>query len=81
MCKTLDDSDEATVAAGEPERAVLVVRESNRLPDQGWWSGARIAFERDGADWTGAQARVLVRRLQTEAFAHWQSRGHHHPTS
>jgi len=72
LCKTLDAIDEAALAAGEPELAVLVVRESDRLPGQGWWSGARIAFELDGADWTGPQARALVRRLQAEAFAHWQ---------
>ena len=40
LCKTLDVIDQRAVAAGEPELAVLVVRESDRLPGQGWWVGA-----------------------------------------
>src|SRR5262249_30180665 len=39
LCRTLDAIDEAGRAAGEPELAALVVRESDRLPGQGWWVG------------------------------------------
>jgi len=36
VCKTLDAIDAAGAAAGEPNLAVLVVRETDRLPGQGW---------------------------------------------
>src|SRR5689334_2597024 len=39
LCKTLDAVDNQAIAAGEPEFAVLVVRESDGLPGQGWWVG------------------------------------------
>ena len=74
LCKTLTAIDEAGAAAGEPELAVLVVRESDRLPGQGWWTGGHArALGHEGA-WEGPEARALVRRLQTEAFAYWRGR-------
>jgi hypothetical protein len=41
LCKTLDEVDRRAKVAGQPELAVLVVRESDRLPGQGWWTGRR----------------------------------------
>jgi hypothetical protein len=74
LCKTLDAIDEAGRAAGEPELAVLVVRESDGLPGQGWWVGGP-AFLRDyDGPWVGPQARALVDGLQREAFAYWKDR-------
>lgn len=72
VCKTLDAIDAAGAAAGEPPLAVLVVRESDSLPGQGWWTGAS---ERgyDGA-WTGAEARVYVDARQSKAFRFWAER-------
>jgi len=72
VCKTLDAIDTAGMAAGEPGLAVLVVRESDRLPGQGWWvgSGAR-GYE--GA-WTGPDAAAHVRRIQEQVFTYWQAR-------
>ena len=70
LCRLLDAIDEAGRAAGEPELAVLVVRESDRLPGQGWWVGRRDT----PADWTGPAARAFVSQLQQAAFAWWQAR-------
>ena len=72
VCKTLDAIDLAA-AAGEPALAVLVVRESDRLPGQGWWVGAREAYGYDG-EWEGPEAAGLVRELQGRAFDYWQER-------
>ena len=74
LCKTLDVIDEAGRVAGEPELAVLVVRESDRLPGQGWWVGG-AAFLRDyDGPWEGPKARAFVDALQAEAFTYWQDR-------
>ena len=72
-CKTLDRIDENGRAAGEPNLAVLVVRETDRLPGQGWWTGVREAHGYQG-EWTGPEAAMLVARLQAEAFDYWAKR-------
>ncbi len=73
LCVTLDAIDRAGRSVGEPELAVLVVRESDGLPGQGWWTGGRaLALGHDG-DWTGPDALALVRGLQREAFDYWQA--------
>lgn len=68
LCRLLDAIDREGKLAGEPELAVLVVRESDRLPGQGWWVGRRDA----PAQWTGPQARDFVTGLQAGAFAYWR---------
>jgi hypothetical protein len=74
LCRTLDAIDEAGRATGEPELAVLVVRESDGLPGQGWWAGGRaLALGHEG-DWTGPEAAALVRNMQVEAFRYWSKR-------
>lgn len=70
FCRTLDKIDENGAAAGEPGLAVLVVRESDRLPGQGWWNGVAEAHGYKG-EWTGAEAARLVARLQGVAFEYW----------
>lgn len=72
-CRTLDAIDAAAAAAGEPGLAVLVVRESDRLPGQGWWTGAAEAHGYRG-EWTGPEAARLVARLQAEVFDYWGKR-------
>jgi len=72
LCKTLGRIDELAAANGEPELAVLVVRESDGLPGQGWWVG-RSALGYDGS-WTGPEAAKLVRKLQRKAFLYWRAR-------
>lgn len=74
LCKTLDLIDERAMAEGEPELAVLVVRESDGLPGQGWWGAARsFALGYDGPS-TGPIAARLVREQQELAFDYWQER-------
>ncbi|MEH3107773.1 MAG: ribose-phosphate pyrophosphokinase [Sphingomonas fennica] len=74
LCRTLDAIDEAGRAAGEPELAVLVVRESDRLPGQGWWAGGRTFALGHDAPWTGPAAAALVGELQAQAFDWWAER-------
>jgi hypothetical protein len=74
LCKTLDAVDDAGRAAGEPELAVLVVRESDGLPGQGWWAGAQAFLRGYDGLWEGPKARAFVDGLQREVFAYWQDR-------
>ena len=73
LCKTLDAIDETGRANGEPGLAVLVVRESDHLPGQGWWTGNTERLGHKGA-WEGTEAMQLVERVQAEVFAYWQAR-------
>jgi hypothetical protein len=70
LCRALDAIDEVGREAGEPELAALVVRESDRLPGQGWWVGKvnRLGYE---GPWTGKEALAFVKSRQELAFAHW----------
>ena len=70
LCKVLSFVDDDAGTRGEPELAVLVVRQSDGLPGQGWWVGGAKAHGHDGP-WDGPKAVKLVRRLQGEAFAFW----------
>lgn len=65
VCRTLDAIDRDAAGVGEPPLAVLVVRESDRLPGQGWWHG------RDAPTWTGPDARAYVDVRQRAAFEYW----------
>lgn len=71
LCKTLDEVDRRAKAGGQPELAVLVVRESDRLPGQGWWTGRR---DYQGS-WTGPDARAFLDSIQAQTFAYWRVRG------
>jgi hypothetical protein len=73
LCRSLDAIDQAALAAGEPELAVLVVRESDGLPGQGWWVGKAHALGYDGL-WTGPAAAEFVRRRQKLAFDYWSGK-------
>ncbi len=70
VCKTLDKIDQSTIAEGAPALAVLVVREGDGLPGQGWWTG-RTDYQ---GEWTGPQAQAHIRKLQDAIFAYWQLR-------
>ena len=70
LCKTLDAIDAAGKARGEAALAVLVVRESDGLPGQGWWVSRR-GYK---GEWTGAKARRYVGKMQAETFAFWAER-------
>lgn len=70
LCKILDEVDRRAETRGEPALAALVVRESDRLPGQGWWIGRR---DYAGA-WTGADARTYLNDIQRPIFAYWAAR-------
>jgi hypothetical protein len=74
LCTILGAVDEAGAERGEPELAVLVVRQSDGLPGQGWWvagGGRSRGYE---GPWEGPEARRFIGRVQAESFAFWQSR-------
>ena len=73
LCRTLDAIDDAAAAAGEPDLAVLVVRASDGLPGQGWWTGRALMAGYDGP-WTGPAAAAFVRAEQDRAFGFWGRR-------
>ena len=71
LCAVLSDVDAGERGAGRPELAVLVVRQSDRLPGQGWWmgeTGYRGLF-------TGPQAAAWVRAKQAAIFEWWRAFG------
>ena len=73
LCKVLSVVDDEAAERGEPELAVLVVRQSDGLPGQGWWISGAIVHGHDGL-WTGPEAAELVARLQRRAFDYWRKR-------
>jgi hypothetical protein len=70
VCKTLDKIDELTADEAAPALAVLVVREGDGLPGQGWWIG-RTDYQ---GEWIGAEAQAHVQKLQSKAFDYWRHR-------
>ena len=71
LCHTLGAVDIDAAARGEPELAVLVVRQSDGLPGQGWWvSGGAHGHGYEGP-WEGPEAARLVKRLHHKAFEFW----------
>jgi hypothetical protein len=74
LCKVLGAVDEAGAEHGEPELAVLVVRQSDGLPGQGWWvAGSALSHDYSGP-WDGPEAKRLVHKLQRRAFDYWRGR-------
>lgn len=73
LCVTLGEVDSLGAARGEPELAVLVVRQSDGLPGQGWWIGAAKQLGYSGP-WEGPVARAFIAVRQAETFRYWQSR-------
>ena len=71
LCKTLGAVDATAEARGEPELAVLVVRQSDGLPGQGWWvagGGKNHGYE---GPWVGPKASRFIRKLQQKTFDYW----------
>lgn len=73
LCKVLGAVDEEAAERGEPELAVLVVRQSDGLPGQGWWVEGARKHGYTGL-WEGRAAAKLVKQLQRQAFDHWAER-------
>ena len=73
LCKVLGHVDTIGLALGEPRLAVLVVRQSDRLPGQGWWVDGARQYDYHGP-WEGPKATKLIRKLQGEALDYWGGR-------
>lgn len=74
LCSILGVVDEASALRGEPELAVLVVRQSDGLPGQGWWVAGGARSRGYDGPWDGPEARRFIDHVQSESFAFWQSR-------
>ena len=74
LCKVLTFVDDEAEEYGEPELAVLVVRQSDGLPGQGWWIGGAKKHGYKGS-WEGPKAAKLIRKLQKQAFDYWGRSG------
>ena len=73
LCKVLGFVDEEGSERGEPELAVLVVRQSDGLPGQGWWVECAPAHGYEGL-WEGPRAAKFIRQLQQQVFDYWAGR-------
>lgn len=73
LCKVLAFVDDEAEERGEPGLAVLVVRQSDGLPGQGWWVDGAKKHGHQGL-WEGPSAMKLVRKLQRQAFDYWAGR-------
>ena len=71
LCKTLGAVDEDAAARGEPELAVLVVRQSDGLPGQGWWVAGGGTAHGYAGPWEGPKAARFIAKLQQRTFDHW----------
>lgn len=72
LCAILTALDEEAEARGEPELAVLVVRQSDGIPGQGWWVSSARRYGYSGP-WEGSEAQAFIRRIQEETFTYWRS--------
>ena len=73
LCAILGSVDEEAAARGEPELAVLVVRQSDGIPGQGWWVAGGARAHGYQGPWEGPEAKSFIGRVQAQAFAWWQS--------
>ena len=71
LCKTLGAVDQEAEARGEPELAVLVVRQSDGLPGQGWWVAGGGSTHGYSGPWEGPKASRFIRELQQRTFDYW----------
>jgi hypothetical protein len=74
LCAMLGEIDREAEARGEPELAVLVVRQSDGIPGQGWWVAGGARSRGYEGPWEGPEARRFIQGVQAETFAFWQSR-------
>ena len=73
LCKVLSFVDDEAEARGEPQLAVLVVRQSDGLPGQGWWIVGAKKHGYTGL-WEGPKAAKLIRKVQRQTFDYWAGR-------
>ena len=74
LCAALGKVDAEAEARGEPELAVLVVRQSDGIPGQGWWIAGGGRPRGYAGAWVGPEAQLFIRAVQAETFSFWQSR-------
>ncbi|KQZ77219.1 ribose-phosphate pyrophosphokinase [Sphingopyxis sp. Root214] len=74
VCRTLEEVDRLSAMDGGPDLAVLVVRESDRLPGQGWWVGGTALLLGYNGPWEGVAAARFIREQQQLAFDYWRNR-------
>lgn len=82
LCAVLDTIDQDGRQDGEPDLAVLVVRQSDGLPGQGWFVNRSHLSETMAKetglewplDWEGAEAKAYVAFHQRQAFDFWKDR-------
>jgi hypothetical protein len=75
LCAILGTVDAEAELRGEPELAVLVVRQSDGIPGQGWWVAGGARSRGYKGLWEGPEAKRFIASVQAETFAWWQSRG------
>lgn len=73
LCAILGAVDEIEAARGEPELAVLVVRQSDGIPGQGWWVAGGARSRGYEGPWEGPEAARFIAKVQAETFAFWRS--------
>lgn len=71
LCKVLDRIDEDGRMVGEPGLAVLVVRQSDGLPGQGWFVSRTGVYDDLPLEWEGPEARRYAEARQRDAFDYW----------
>ena len=74
LCSVLGTVDEDAEARGEPELAVLVVRQSDGIPGQGWFVAGGARQHGYEGPWEGPEAKRFIAKVQSETFAWWKSR-------
>lgn len=72
LCKVVDRIDEDGRASSEPGLAVLVVRQSDGLPGQGWFVTRTGVYDDLPLEWEGPEARRYAEARQAEAFDYWK---------
>ena len=75
LCRVLGAVDDEAAARGEPELAVLVVRQSDGLPGQGWWVAGGGRAHGYAGPWEGPEAACFVTGVQARTFAFWRCHG------
>lgn len=72
LCRDLGEVCRRNRERGEPELAVLVVRQADGLPGEGFFRSAWQDGDYDGPP-TGPAARGFIREQQDRVFAHWRA--------
>ena len=71
LCAVLGAVDEEARSRGEPELAVLVVRQSDGLPGQGWWVSGAARHQGYDGPWERPSARAFINKAHVALFEYW----------